>query len=132
MPVDRNHRGELVAAAREAFRREFGDRRDLAVALAPGRVNLIGEHTDYNDGFVLPMAIDRYVAIAFASGVGGRLRAHAERFGETCNIELPAPRPVGAGHWSDYVAGVAVCLYVPGVGVVLSEVFYLASPEEAP
>ena len=48
------------------FRTAF-DRQDVPkIAVAPGRVNLIGEHTDYNDGFVLPMAIDRRVGIAFA------------------------------------------------------------------
>jgi galactokinase len=98
----------LVAAAQAAFAGAFPDRADdPAVALAPGRVNLIGEHTDYNDGFVLPMAIDRHVAVAFAPAEGDRIRAHAATFGETRTIELPGPEPVGGGHWSDYVAGVA-------------------------
>ena len=47
----------------EAFRQRFGERPSLIVR-SPGRVNLIGEHTDYNDGFVLPMAIDRAVWVA--------------------------------------------------------------------
>ncbi len=110
MPVDQSRRSALVDSAHAVFRGEFGDRTDVAVALAPGRVNLIGEHTDYNGGFVLPMAIDRYVAIAFARSEGRRVRAHAVRFGETDSIELPVPKPVGAGHWSDYVAGV-VAMY---------------------
>jgi galactokinase len=98
----------LIPAAREAFARAFPDRTDEpAIALAPGRVNLIGEHTDYNDGFVLPMAIDRHVAVAFAPAAPGRIRAHADTFGETRTIDLPVPQPVGGGHWSDYVAGVA-------------------------
>jgi galactokinase len=98
----------LIPAARAAFARAFPDRTDEpAIALAPGRVNLIGEHTDYNDGFVLPMAIDRYVAVAFAPAAATRIRAHAETFGETRTIDLPDPQPVGGGHWSDYVAGVA-------------------------
>ena len=52
----------LVQAATAEFGRRFG-RPPRWVVAAPGRVNLIGEHTDYNDGFVLPMAIDRHVVI---------------------------------------------------------------------
>lgn len=98
----------LVATARAAFATAFPDRLgEPATVLAPGRVNLIGEHTDYNDGYVLPMAIDRHVAIAFAPADTGRIRAYAATFEETRTIELPHPPPVGHGHWSDYVAGVA-------------------------
>lgn len=50
--------GELLAEARRAFREEFGAEPELAVS-APGRVNLIGEHTDYNQGLVLPMVRGR-------------------------------------------------------------------------
>ena len=54
---------QLAQEARAEFRRRFG-RAPRWVTAAPGRVNLIGEHTDYNDGFVLPMAIERYVVLA--------------------------------------------------------------------
>ena len=54
---------DLLANTIELFREQFQREPTIAVA-APGRVNLIGEHTDYNDGFVLPMAIDRYTVIA--------------------------------------------------------------------
>lgn len=56
--------------AADAYKRTFGEEPEL-VASAPGRVNLIGEHTDYNGGFVLPFAIDRRVAIALGRGDGG-------------------------------------------------------------
>ena len=49
---------------KETFYHKFGEEPKLIVQ-APGRVNIIGEHTDYNDGFVLPMAIDRHIRIAF-------------------------------------------------------------------
>ena len=49
---------------KETFYHKFGEEPPLIVQ-SPGRVNIIGEHTDYNDGFVLPMAIDRHIRIAF-------------------------------------------------------------------
>ena len=60
---------ELVARVDRDFRRRFG-RAPRWMAAAPGRVNLIGEHTDYNEGFVLPMAIERYVVMAAAPAEG--------------------------------------------------------------
>jgi len=101
-PADRARAG--LAAA-------FGSRVE-GVAWAPGRVNLIGEHTDYNDGFVLPMAIGYGVSAAFAPRTDGLLRAHSVAFGETreAAIDALAPDPGGAGdfrgHWFAYVAGV--------------------------
>ncbi|MBE0592028.1 MAG: galactokinase [Gemmatimonadales bacterium] len=104
---------DAVAAHREVFRRQGA----VSVAAAPGRVNLIGEHTDYNDGFVLPMAIDRYVAAAFAPNDRGSIRVHALRFRETLEIDLPPRKAVGEGHWTDYVAGVAWALAEAGLEV---------------
>ena len=62
----------LLLRARHEFEQAFARGERPRIAAAPGRVNLIGEHTDYNDGFVLPMAIDRHVAVAFASAPGSR------------------------------------------------------------
>jgi galactokinase len=64
----------LIERAKTSFRKAFGGEPDLLVA-APGRVNLIGEHTDYNDGFVLPCAIDyeTIVAIGASEGTGVRV-----------------------------------------------------------
>ena len=94
----------LVREARRTFRHSFGGEPD-DVAVAPWRVNLIGEHTDYNDGFVLPMAIDRGVAVAFAPRADRKVRVHATLVGETHDIMLDGterrPRT-----WSSYVAGV--------------------------
>jgi galactokinase len=76
------------------------------VVHAPGRVNLIGEHTDYNEGFVLPVAIDLGIAIALVPTDDGIVRLTLAETGETGEI---APAAVGArqGGWIDYVAGIA-------------------------
>src|SRR5262245_33918733 len=76
---------------------------------APGRVNLIGEHTDYNDGFVLPIAIDRGITIALIPTDDDRVHLTLDASGETATIDLDA---IGAatGGWIDYVAGTALAM----------------------
>ena len=83
---------------------------------APGRVNLIGEHTDYNDGFVMPVAIGFATWAAVAPRTDRQLVVHSENFGETCEFDLDHP-PGSRGHWSDYVLGVAVMLQRSGLPV---------------
>lgn len=92
------------------FAESFGRSADL-VATAPGRVNLIGEHTDYNDGFVLPMAIGVGTAVAARALAGNVLHVAALDLGESCEIALDDPIvSAPAGHWSNYVRGVAQAL----------------------
>ena len=95
----------MVGEARELFARVFGSE-PAGVAVAPGRVNLIGEHTDYNDGFVLPMAIDRGVAVAFAPRADALVRVHAGAFGETRDLTPGLPAPASRTGWLAYVAGI--------------------------
>ncbi len=77
---------------------------------APGRVNLIGEHTDYNDGFVMPAAIDLYTRAAVKPRDDRTLSVHSETFSDSVEFDLDEPNPRPRGHWSDYVRGVAVTL----------------------
>ncbi|MGA9966952.1 MAG: galactokinase [Terriglobales bacterium] len=81
---------------------------------APGRVNLIGEHTDYNDGFVMPAALDLYTYVAVSPRPDRRLRIYSENLGEACELELDLIRPGRSGHWSDYVRGIAGVLESSG------------------
>ena len=88
---------ETEQRAARAYKEKFGEEPEL-VASAPGRVNLIGEHTDYNGGFVLPCAIDRRIAVAVGAGEGALYSAD---FDQTRQIDDKD------SSWADYPRGVA-------------------------
>src|SRR3990172_9201756 len=92
--------GRLLAAFETAF-----GRRAAVLGVAPGRVNLIGEHTDYNQGFVLPVAIDRTVAVAAAVRDDRHVTVRSLDYGECDTFSLGVVH--GKGSWRDYVRGVA-------------------------
>jgi galactokinase len=95
---------ELDSRARQRFRAVFGNP-PAVVAVAPGRINVIGEHTDYNDGWVMPAAIDRYVAIALRLRSDSQVNVSSDRYPTPVRYERrPSRRP---GIWADYVLGVA-------------------------
>ena len=100
---------------RRAFVARFGGDRATRLFRAPGRVNLIGEHTDYNGGFVLPMAIDREAMVAAAPRADRRVRVHSLNVGESAEFDLDRPGPARRGWWLDYVEGVAQALESRGV-----------------
>src|SRR2546425_4576760 len=77
---------------------------------APGRVNLIGEHTDYNDGFVMPAAIDFSTWVTISPRADRVVSVYSENFHEHVNFDLDDPALRPKRHWSDYVKGVAVTL----------------------
>ncbi len=95
---------DLVAA----FQERYGTM--PRIFRAPGRVNLIGEHTDYNDGFVLPMAIDRETAVAIAERGDRRLRIWSLNLDDTRELDLNQIGPGHHGSWIDYVEGIASAL----------------------
>jgi galactokinase len=89
---------EIEGKAARAYTEGFGEDPEL-VASAPGRINLIGEHTDYNGGFVLPCAVGRHVAVAVGRG-GGEL--YSTNFDETRRMGREKD-----SSWADYPRGVA-------------------------
>lgn len=91
-----------------AYRDRFGSE-PTCVVRAPGRVNLIGEHTDYNDGFVMPMAIDRAVWIALAPREDRKVEIYSMNYEETEGFDLDALEKGDHG-WIEYVKGVAWAL----------------------
>jgi galactokinase len=88
----------------EHFRRAFGRNADLVVS-APGRVNLIGEHTDYNGGFVLPMAIPQRTWVAVSKAEGHEARVTSANLGEGRPASFEVGKEVRQGTWVDYVQG---------------------------
>jgi galactokinase len=110
-PVD----AALHAKVTAAFTARFGGTSDL-VARAPGRVNLIGEHTDYNDGFVLPCAIGPATMVAAGARTDSEVRIIAADFaGATDAFDLSAPITANAAQpWADYVRGMVEALLKAG------------------
>ncbi len=112
--------------ARAGFADVFGSAPD-GLWSAPGRVNLIGEHTDYNDGFVLPFAIDRRTVVALRARDDRMLRVASAHAGELVELDLGALDPAGLDGWAAYPLGVAWSLgrygadlaAVPGVDLYI-------------
>ena len=75
-----------------------------AVFAAPGRVNLIGEHTDYAEGFVMPAAIDFAMLAGISPRNDGKIVIYSENFKEECSFEAAALPATARKHWSDYPA----------------------------
>jgi len=102
-----------INSIRDRFQQRYGIHPHLIVR-APGRVNLIGEHTDYNDGFVLPAAIDRATYVAARRRDDNRVHVLAADFGDEDEFALDQIDRSTAHLWSNYVRGVAKGLVVAG------------------
>ncbi len=96
----------------DRFQRQFGEKG--RVYRAPGRVNLIGEHTDYNQGFVMPAAINFSCWVGAAPRVDGRLAIHSENFGEDVKVEIGNTAAWPKTGWASYPLGVAWALMQAG------------------
>jgi len=97
---------ELAAQIAAEFQKHHG-RAPRWIVAAPGRVNVIGEHTDYNDGFVLPMAIERYAIMAAdSSSSSSSFSIYDTQFKESATIDVSAPVTKGSPKWSNYIRGV--------------------------
>jgi galactokinase len=97
----------------ETFQRLYGSTPEVVVR-APGRVNLIGEHTDYNDGFVLPAAIDRAITYAGRRRSDRRVRIHANDFNASVEFDLDDIHKDGEHTWSNFFRGASKFLQADG------------------
>jgi len=106
---------ELGREAAELFNKTYG-RPALWIAAAPGRVNVIGEHTDYNDGFVFPMAIDRYTVVAAAPADNGAVQLRSTLGDIPAQLDLRQPlKPAVKGTWYNYPLGVLAGFLTRGI-----------------
>ncbi len=107
--------GTLIPRVKETFAHAFGSDPPPQVSLAPARINIIGEHTDYNEGFALPAAIDRYLGVALRARADGQANFTSPLDGRTHRCRtLPSQR---TGIWIDYAIGVTQQLRSRGIPV---------------
>ena len=117
-----------VAVVQQAFAKVFGDADGLTVVRAPGRVNLIGEHTDYNDGYVFPMAINFDIVMAARKRPDQLVRMHAIDFESTVEFSLAHPIQYDAEErWSNYLRGVLWALQEAGARLSGMEMAFLGT-----
>lgn len=116
----------LVSEAKDALLARYGIT-STAVAVAPGRVNLIGEHIDYCDGFVLPFAIDRAVVIAAAPNGTSEGRVATSFDAEGVVIPLAGPQEISELKWSNYLRGVIEGFRLRGIAVPGFDAFIVSS-----
>jgi galactokinase len=94
---------------------------------APGRINLIGEHTDYNGGFVMPFAIDRGVTVAAARRMDPLLSIYSMELEQKAEIDITSPAPRHSGTWLDYVEGIVRTLSRRGVEIPGADILVFSS-----
>ena len=102
--IKNNMSKELIHNVKESFKTQFHG--DPLMVFSPGRINLIGEHTDYNDGFVFPAAIDLGIVLAINKSSSKTSRIYALNKKESHEIDLNQISPQKNGGWRNYVNGV--------------------------
>jgi galactokinase len=118
---------ELAAHVAAEFQTHYG-RPPRWIVAAPGRVNVIGEHTDYNDGFVLPMAIERYAIMAADSAAApGKISIYDTHFKENATVDITAPVTKGQPKWSNYIRGVLCGFQNRGVKIPALDVAFMST-----
>ena len=118
---------ELASRVAAEFQSHYG-RPPRWIAAAPGRVNVIGEHIDYNDGFVLPMAIERYAIMAAdVAGTPGSVSIYDTQFKETAAIDVSGPVTNGEPKWANYIRGVLAGFQGRGVEIPALDVAFLST-----
>ena len=98
-----------------AFARMYGDASDVVLVRAPGRVNIVGEHTDYNGGFVMPIAIERDIVIACRPNDAAQVNLHSLGFDESASFSLDDIQYDENCQWINYPQGVSNCLKENGL-----------------
>jgi len=109
--VDAERTEQMLAA----WKSRFGDPTNLCWSRAPGRVNIIGEHTDYNNGYVLPIAIDRDIVVAFRPNDSRQVNLRAINLDDDASFSLIDPKADPEHPWMVYPLGVARILMEKGV-----------------
>ena len=118
---------ELAHHVAAEFQKHYG-RAPRWIVAAPGRVNVIGEHTDYNDGFVLPMAIERYAIMAAdVAAAPVKISVYDTQFKQSALIEVTAPVSKGSPKWSNYIRGVLAGFQSRGVTLPALDVAFLST-----
>src|SRR5687768_1687397 len=105
-------------SSKAAFAKAFGVGGKVRVVRAPGRVNLIGEHTDYNEGFVCPMAIEPHVLVVCRARDDGTVRLASTAFpGQIVEFSVEHKITRGEPEWANYFRGVAAELEMAGIPI---------------
>ena len=103
----------MINKIKEIFYQHFSN--EPLIVRSPGRVNIIGEHTDYNEGFVLPAAIDKAIYVAIGKADDEKIHLYAENFKESFEVAITDIKPTG--HWATYILGVVDQLIKRGYNI---------------
>ncbi|MBN1760889.1 MAG: galactokinase [Chitinispirillaceae bacterium] len=113
-----------VAAMKEKFIQEFGTGKEISFFRAPARVNIIGEHTDYNNGYVLPIAIDRSIVAAAVKRDDRMFRMRSLNFPEAVTASLDGLKYDLSKGWGNYPLGVAQVMEKAGIAVCGADIIF--------